>query len=54
MSFSPNTSFGRYKLLTHIGAGGMGEVYSARDTQLEVLVGMAPATKPNLEMVMTF
>lgn len=40
MSFSPNTRFGRYQLLTRIGAGGMGEVYSARDTQLERTVAL--------------
>ena len=40
MVFSPNTSFGRYQVLSRIGAGGMGEVYSARDTQLERTVAL--------------
>jgi serine/threonine protein kinase len=38
-------SFGRYEILDQIGAGGMGEVYRARDTQLnrEVAVKILPA-----------
>jgi serine/threonine protein kinase len=37
-------SFGRYEILDQIGAGGMGEVYRARDTQLnrEVAVKILP------------
>ena len=32
MALSPNSRFGSYEVLSPIGAGGMGEVYAARDT----------------------
>ena len=34
MSLSPGTHLGSYEVLSPIGAGGMGEVYRARDTKL--------------------
>ena len=34
MSLSLGTTLGQYEVVESIGAGGMGEVYRARDTKL--------------------
>jgi serine/threonine protein kinase len=35
MGLRPGTSLGHYDILALVGAGGMGEVYRARDTRLD-------------------
>jgi len=34
-TISPDTNLGHYRIVSRIGAGGMGEVYSAQDTRLD-------------------
>jgi serine/threonine protein kinase len=40
MALTPGTRLGSYEILAAIGAGGMGEVYKARDTRLDCAVAM--------------
>ena len=40
MSLSSCTKLGPYEILSPVGAGGMGEVYSAHDTRLDRTVAI--------------
>jgi serine/threonine protein kinase len=40
MTISPGRRLGPYEVLSSLGAGGMGEVYKARDTRLERMVAV--------------
>ena len=47
MPLSPGSHLGPYEILALIGAGGMGEVYRARDPRLdrEVAIKVLPADR---------
>jgi serine/threonine protein kinase len=40
MAIFPGSRLGPYKILSAIGAGGMGEVYRARDTRVDRIVAI--------------
>jgi eukaryotic-like serine/threonine-protein kinase len=41
MPLAPSTRLGPYEIVAFIGAGGMGEVYRARDTRLDRTVALS-------------
>ncbi len=40
MALSPGTRLGPYEVVSALGAGGMGEVYKARDTRIDRTVAI--------------
>src|SRR5262245_4647638 len=45
MPLTPGSKIGFYEVVSSIGAGGMGEVYEARDTKLNRAVGLKNLTE---------
>jgi serine/threonine protein kinase len=55
MALTPGTTLGPYEIVSAIGAGGMGEVYKARDIRLnrDVAIKILPASfsgKPEMKL----
>jgi len=51
MPLSPATRLGPYEIIAAIGAGGMGEVYRARDTRLDRIVALCGQSLPVIPRV---
>ena len=51
MALASNTHLGPYEILQPIGAGGMGQVYKARDTRLNRTVAIKVLTSLPRRMV---
>ena len=56
MPLTPGSSFGRYQVLSALGAGGMGEVFLAHDTHLHrrVALKLLPAAGSDPDRVGRF
>ena len=52
MAIAPGTHLGSYEIVALIGAGGMGEVYRARDARLErdVAIKVLPAHRTQVSV----
>src|SRR5512136_944849 len=49
MTLAPGSKLGQYEILAPIGAGGMGEVWKARDTRLGLIVAIKKVKEQHSE-----